>query len=61
MHGLVVLDEADHVIRPAILWNDGRTEKETEVLKSGDRKGRLFPNIRRILRLQALQHRRFYG
>ena len=25
MHGLVVLDENDHVIRPAILWNDGRT------------------------------------
>ena len=26
MHGLVVLDKDDHVIRPAILWNDG-TEK----------------------------------
>ena len=25
MHGLVVLDEYDNVIRPAILWNDGRT------------------------------------
>ncbi|MBQ1476557.1 MAG: carbohydrate kinase, partial [Erysipelotrichaceae bacterium] len=25
MHGLVVLDENDRVIRPAILWNDGRT------------------------------------
>ena len=25
MHGLVVLDEQDSVIRPAILWNDGRT------------------------------------
>ena len=24
MHGLVVLDEDDDVIRPAILWNDGR-------------------------------------
>ena len=23
MHGLVALDEHDHVIRPAILWNDG--------------------------------------
>lgn len=32
MHGLVVLDEKDHVIRPAILWNDGRTGKETEYL-----------------------------
>lgn len=32
MHGLVVLDESDRVIRPAILWNDGRTTKETEYL-----------------------------
>ena len=32
MHGLVVLDEQDQVIRPAILWNDGRTEKETDYL-----------------------------
>ncbi len=32
MHGLVVLDQNDTVIRPAILWNDGRTEEETEYL-----------------------------
>lgn len=32
MHGLVVLDEKDKVIRPAILWNDGRTSKETDYL-----------------------------
>lgn len=32
MHGLVVLDENDEVIRPAILWNDGRTEKQVEYL-----------------------------
>lgn len=32
MHGLVVLDENDNVIRPAILWNDGRTGKEVEYL-----------------------------
>lgn len=32
MHGLVVLDEKDQVIRPAILWNDGRTEEETQYL-----------------------------
>jgi len=25
MHGLVILDEKDEVIRPCILWNDGRT------------------------------------
>lgn len=34
MHGLVVLDEKDQVIRPAILWNDGRTVKETEYLNA---------------------------
>ena len=32
MHGLVILDESDRVIRPAILWNDGRTEEECAYL-----------------------------
>ena len=32
MHGLVILDEQDRVIRPAILWNDGRTGKQTDYL-----------------------------
>lgn len=32
MHGLVILDADDNVIRPAILWNDGRTTKETNYL-----------------------------
>ena len=32
MHGLVILDEKEEVIRPAILWNDGRTTKETDYL-----------------------------
>lgn len=32
MHGLVALDESDEVIRPAILWNDGRTGEETRYL-----------------------------
>lgn len=32
MHGLVMLDGEDHVIRPAILWNDGRTGEETRHL-----------------------------
>lgn len=34
MHGLVVLDKNDDIIRPAILWNDGRTGKETEYLNN---------------------------
>lgn len=32
MHGLVALDKEDRVIRPAILWNDGRAEEETNYL-----------------------------
>ena len=32
MHGLVVLDDRDQVIRPAILWNDGRTAAEVDYL-----------------------------
>ena len=35
MHGLVVLDADDNVIRPAILWNDGRTQKQVEFLNGG--------------------------
>lgn len=34
MHGLVILDGNDNIIRPAILWNDGRTGKETEYLNN---------------------------
>ena len=34
MHGLVTLDKDDNVIRPAILWNDGRTGGETEYLNT---------------------------
>ena len=32
MHGLVALDTHDEVIRPAILWNDGRTSQEVVYL-----------------------------
>ena len=41
MHGLVALDEEDRVIRPAILWNDGRTDKETAWLNEEIGKERL--------------------
>ena len=34
MHGLVVLDENDKVIRPAILWNDGRTAAQVDYLNN---------------------------
>ena len=41
MHGLVILDENDHVIRPAILWNDGRTAKQVDHLNNEIGKERL--------------------
>lgn len=34
MHGLVILDKHDEVIRPAILWNDGRTQIQTDYLNN---------------------------
>jgi len=34
MHGLVALDRDDGVLRPAILWNDGRTAEETAWLNT---------------------------
>lgn len=40
MHGLVMLDGNDNVIRPAILWNDGRSDKEVAYLN--DEIGRDF-------------------
>jgi xylulokinase len=47
MHGLVVLGAAGEVLRPAILWNDGRTEaecREIEALVGRERLVRLTGN-----------------
>jgi xylulokinase len=33
MHGLVALDDADRVLRPAILWNDQRTGQECQEIE----------------------------
>ena len=41
MHGLVALDAQDNVIRPAILWNDGRTFEEVEYLNETIGKAKL--------------------
>lgn len=41
MHGLVVLDRDDQVIRPAILWNDGRTARQVDYLNNVIGKERL--------------------
>ncbi len=42
MHGLVLLDEANQVLRPAILWNDQRTGAECEEITSKIGKERLI-------------------
>ena len=42
MHGLVILDDKDEVIRPAILWNDGRTTEECDYLNNEIGKETLF-------------------
>ena len=34
MHGLVALDEKDRPLRPAILWNDGRTQRQCEEIEA---------------------------
>jgi|TARA_Y100000310_G_scaffold274909_2_gene291221 xylulokinase len=33
MHGATLLDDRDRVLRPAILWNDGRCERECALLE----------------------------
>src|SRR3954451_16557331 len=33
MHGAVLLDDADRVLRPAILWNDQRTARECQLIR----------------------------
>jgi xylulokinase len=33
MHGLVALDDADRPLRPAILWNDGRTQAQCDEIE----------------------------
>ena len=48
MHGLVMLDETDNVIRPAILWNDGRTDKETAYLNEVIGREKLFEHTGNI-------------
>jgi len=40
MHGATLLDAADKALRPAILWNDGRSETECRVLEAAEPKSR---------------------
>ena len=40
MHGATLLDEQDRVLRPAILWNDGRSEAECAELEQAEPRSR---------------------
>jgi xylulokinase len=40
MHGATLLDSADRPLRPAILWNDGRSEAECEELEAAEPRSR---------------------
>lgn len=48
MHGLVVLDKDDRVIRPAVLWNDGRSVEECSYLNETIGKQRLIDHCGNI-------------
>ena len=48
MHGLVILDENDAVIRPAILWNDQRTAKQCDDLNNGAGRQLLIDNTANV-------------
>ena len=40
MHGATLLDEHDKPLRPAILWNDGRSHRECEALEQSEPRSR---------------------
>jgi len=42
MHGAVLLDSSDRVLRPAILWNDQRTAAECDVIREAVGRDRLI-------------------
>lgn len=42
MHGATLLDKAGQVLRPAILWNDGRSEAQCQTLESIVAKSRVI-------------------
>jgi xylulokinase len=42
MHGLVVLGRDDRPLRPAILWNDGRTQRQCEEIEARVGRARLI-------------------
>lgn len=57
---LLSLNENDNVIRPCILWNDGRTQEECDYLNQQIGK-RLYLLIRQISHLRDLLLLKYYG
>jgi len=48
MHGAVLLDNQNQLIRPAILWNDGRSHQECQELEKN------FPELKKIIGNQIM-------
>ncbi|MCL2351484.1 MAG: xylulokinase [Firmicutes bacterium] len=48
MHGLVLLDERDRVIRPAILWNDQRTQAQCDYLNNAVGRTKLLESVANV-------------
>jgi xylulokinase len=48
MHGATLMDDRDQVLRPAILWNDGRSERECGELEAA------VPDLQRIAGNRAM-------
>ncbi|MCL2377769.1 MAG: xylulokinase [Defluviitaleaceae bacterium] len=48
MHGLVALDKDDNVLRPAILWNDQRTQAQCDYLNNTIGRDKLLANAANI-------------
>lgn len=46
MHGATLLDGADRVLRPAILWNDGRSAAECTALEAAEPRSRAITGNR---------------
>ena len=46
MHGLVLLDDAGEVLRPAILWNDQRTQAQCDEIHQAYRAREVHPDYR---------------
>ncbi len=59
MHSLVLIDKAGNVLRPAILWNDGRTTEEVKELQQ--LVGEHLLKVEKNIPLEGFTRLKFYG